>query len=184
VIFPDVRGNAFDRALVQDVFLTGPDAAADQATALSPIYHTFTTIWTDTLIDADAAAVLQVLLQGGGTGAMDFFEWDPTPEIALRIGTGDGATLLFSIPAKETTAQSFTVGGAATGGTIGVGDGPSGQDTVTFAAAPAVGVAVAATFRGRRMRRVVLSNSVVNFDDLEGATTRWHASAQFREVPA
>lgn len=82
----------------------------------------------------------------------DFDEDSPTQ----NIGTGNGATTTFLIPAKETRAWVLTVAGAAR--TVGVhwdlsvGTGALGEDQVVFRAGfiPPAAAAVVITYTGRR----------------------------------
>jgi hypothetical protein len=96
-----------------------------------------------------------------GVAGFTFFDFEsklygtPGARPARNIGTGDGATLTFTIPAKETSGIVVYVNGVAkTAGVdynVSVGTGSQGEDQIVFIAghAPGNGLAVTVAFLGR-----------------------------------
>jgi len=86
---------------------------------------------------------------------------DPVRElVALEPAVGDGARVVFSLPTAEASPdyrwypKQGTVVGYVNGVTAALASVDTDARTVTFAAAPGVGAAVTATYRGLRLVRL------------------------------
>jgi hypothetical protein len=89
----------------------------------------------------------------------DYFDYDPSKFSNEEIGTGDGATTTFTIPAKETSDHTIQVSDGAGGwityglgsASVSYGSGAVGQDRVVFTApnTPPTGRTVRVTYKGR-----------------------------------
>ncbi len=68
----------------------------------------------------------------------------------LYVGIGDGATITFDLPGKNTSSRSIKFNGSTqtSGISYSTGTGAESADTVTFTIAPAAGVIVTASFTG------------------------------------
>lgn len=107
------------------------------------------------------AATMIAFRSANRAATFTFYDFDPSrPFSNETIGTGDGATLTFTIPAKETTSQIVQVAdglGGWTTKTAGVhynitaGSGALGEDRVVFTGgnAPANGRDVRISYTGR-----------------------------------
>lgn len=72
-------------------------------------------------------------------------DWD-----SLYVGVGDGATQIFDLPGKSTSAQSIYVDGVlqSSGYSILTGGGTESADRVSFTSAPTTGDVISCDFTG------------------------------------
>jgi hypothetical protein len=106
---------------------------------------------------SDALSIDNHVLSQVGSGiAFDWFFWRVFHWLWVPIGTGDGSTTAFTIPAKTVSnLEVFTgTGTPATVSLLSPGTGPLGEDVATLSAAPISGVSVWGNFSGRRRFRV------------------------------
>lgn len=119
--------------------------------------------WPAGLTDAQRVA-WEAFLQARGILRDAFLIEDPRDPVrelvALEPAVGDGARVTFSLPTAEASPDFrwYPKQGSAVGYVSGVAAGLTSVDTdartVTFAAAPGVGVAVTVTYRGLRLVRI------------------------------
>lgn len=110
---------------------------------------------------------------------------DPVRElVALEPAVGDGARVTFSLPTAEASPdyrwypKPGTVVGYVSGVAVAVASVDTDARTVTFAAAPGVGAAVNATYRGLRLVRLTEPTTY------QGVTKRFgRYEFEFVEVP-
>jgi hypothetical protein len=123
---------------------------------------------------ADGETLWEFYIARGGTYEA-FSCFVPEPKQTYRtytgeyVGTGDGSTTIFNLPAK--TSSSYTVyvdGNSQTGGgvdyTFSAGGGPDGEDKITFTAAPNDGVRITYDFTGVLKVRSRFAEDMQGFD--------------------
>lgn len=101
--------------------------------------------------------------------SFQWFDWYPWWWRSVLVGTGDGATTQWVLPAKDVTDVTIFVGGATSGGgtdRVLVGNnlshriGPNVEDAVNLFRPPAEGRPIWAYFRGRRRFEVRYANDL------------------------
>jgi len=128
---------------------------------------------------ADGVLLWQFYLaRKGSFEAFNFFLPYSETYTQEYVGTGDGSTVLFNLPAKGSSAYTLYVNGnAQTGGgtdyTFGGGTGEDGADKVTFTVAPNDGYRIVFSFTGDlkircRFKEDVLQHKL-SFDRLFGS---------------
>ena len=85
------------------------------------------------------------------------------------VGTGDGATTVFNLPAKNSSAYTVYKNGVAQSGggvdyTFSAGTGTDGADKITFVAAPAAGARITYDFTGTLKIRCTFAEDNLDFD--------------------
>ena len=97
----------------------------------------------------------------------DFYLYNPLSEVHVNmyIGTGDGATEIFDIPGKTTSAQSIYCNGVlqtvTTDYAILTGGGVSSSDRVDFVVSPTSGVVITIDFTGYQRFRVRFADDMM-----------------------
>jgi hypothetical protein len=173
---PDIRGQSYDRATPLYVTLQSDSTSAgDQRRNIAPIRYEYALGWQ--YLDDDSASLVYeaVLMLGGPWQSMYFFEWDETT-VSPLIGVGDDVVATFTIPGKETHDQTFLVDGTPTAGTVHVGAGTNGEDTVEFGSPPTGGVDIDATFTGRVRQTVKIDSTTFGLAD--SPTGLWRAQLE------
>jgi len=152
-LFPDIVGESFG---VEPYYRVDETPIAESEFALYRQFirprWIFELGWS-TLSESEALSIANhVLAQAAAGIAFEWFTWFATQHwIWIPIGTGDGVTTVFTIPAKETSDQQFFTGsGTSAAGTVTVGTGTNGEDKITFTVAPASGALIWCNLRGRR----------------------------------
>jgi len=107
---------------------------------------------------AELAATDQQLIENHLTTVrnlpFDWFDWKTRTWPFLRVGVGDGVTLVFDLPGRQTSAQHVFVNGVEQSVSISAGAGANGCDRATLGGAPAVGARISCSFFGNRLARV------------------------------
>ena len=84
------------------------------------------------------------------------------------VGTGDGATYVFNLPAKDSSLYEVFVDGVEqteeTNYTIEIGGGADGADKLTFTVPPALGSRITYTFTGRLKIRGTFAEDNLTFE--------------------
>lgn len=115
------------------------------------------------------------------TTGFSLFDYFIFPWTGLPCGTGDGVKTVFTIPAKQTSAQTVKDnGGAAGANTILVGTGPDGEDQISFTTPPANGHVITIDCTGRR-RFTVLYVTEVWSPRWSGEADIWIIELEFIE---
>lgn len=145
----------YDSGLIENVRRNPSEAGASQIRDLWAGERKFYAEFDMDLSAADSRTVIAFNDANYAT-TFDFYDYDPSVGYTTElIGTGDGATLTFNIPAKETTSRLVYVNGVlktvVTHYNITAGTGPIGQDRAVFTAgnAPPNGHAVTISYVGR-----------------------------------
>jgi hypothetical protein len=84
------------------------------------------------------------------------------------VGTGNGSTTVFNLPAKDSGNYILYVNGSAQSDpsdySFDVGGGPDGEDKITFVSAPAAGERITFSFTGRLKVVGRFKNDKLSFD--------------------
>jgi hypothetical protein len=113
---------------------------------------------------SEAEQIVAFVASVGLVGKFDWFDWRAFPWIWVRVGVGDGVTVTFNVPGKETSGHSFFVAGTTSiAGTVTAGAGADGADRVTFDSPPAAAALISAAFLGRRRFAVTFGGQPQHF---------------------
>jgi len=123
---------------------------------------------------ANAATLWQFYLDRKGSyEAFSFFVGSSTYAANTYegeyVGTGDGSTTVFNLPAKNSSDYTVYVNGVEKSGggvdyTFGEGTGTDGADKITFVAAPAAGDRITYDFTGTLKIRCTFAEDNLDFD--------------------
>lgn len=85
------------------------------------------------------------------------------------VGTGDGSTVIFNLPAKNSSAYTVYKNGVGQSGggvdyTFAAGGGTDGADKITFVAAPAAGDRITYDFTGNLKIRCRFAEDNLDYD--------------------
>ena len=85
-----------------------------------------------------------------------WFAWYKTTDVGLPVGIGDGSTVTFDLPFKESTLSPLIFVDAAlqtdpADYSYSAGTGTNGADEITFTTAPALDEVITATCSGARV---------------------------------
>jgi len=84
------------------------------------------------------------------------------------VGTGDGTTTVFNLPAKNSTDRSVYIDGAikeeTTDYTLDLGAGADGADRLTFGVAPAAGQRITYNFTGNLKIRCRFADDELSYE--------------------
>lgn len=127
--------------------------------SLRPRYA-FSLTW-DHLTEAQAREIIDFAASvEGGELTFDWFDWKPQYWTHVPVATGDGSTVTFDIPAKESLDHEFRVDGVTVvGGTVALGAGADGRDRVTLNSPVPADRPLTVHFYGRRQ-------FTVSYDDI------------------
>jgi hypothetical protein len=186
-LLPDIIGQGWQPRRVFDTLLSDRETGADQAALLggSPNLWLFDLAYEALSLDQAAQWLAAWQMCGGNWGGMFWFEWISKGATNVLVGTGNGATNLFTLPVKGASAGSTTirVNGTPTGVTFQSGTGTNGEDRILFGAAPANGATIRADFTGRR-RRFMRVRSLRIGARRGGASLLWTGAMQLIEKTA
>lgn len=121
----------------------------------------------------------------GAYASFYLFDLDPLDHAGLYVNAGDGATTIFDLPGKSTSAHAIYLDGAlqSSGYTILTGGGQGSADRIQFTTHPSNGVIISCGFTGilrikcrfqddkmsRELFVVALYRTGLNFKGLSGA---------------
>lgn len=113
--------------------------------------YTFSLSW-DLLTPAQAREILKFLeTLEGSQFAFDWFDWKPQYWINVHVAVGDGSTVTFDLPAKDSVDQQFYINGTTfVTGSVVNGAGADGRDRVTLSTPVPSGQILTFKMYGRR----------------------------------
>lgn len=123
--------------------------------------YAFALSW-NLLTSAQAKAIEDFIISVNGIeDDFDWFDWKPQFWRWVPVATGDGSTVSFDIPGKDTSDHEFLINGITPAtGTVTPGAGADGADRVTLNAAPAAGYLLTVSFYGRRRFTVSFDEAI------------------------
>ena len=151
-VFPDIIGDTLEETPAYQTLIIPlgdrPSAQSHRKT-LRP-RTSFRMSWT-LLEQSELEQILDHLALVGGD-PFTWFHWRSGRTWRwVPMGTGDGTSLAFDVPGKETTGLTVIQNGTTVaGGSVTSSGGTDGRDLVTLSSAPPLGTRLAATFTGRR----------------------------------
>lgn len=163
------------------------ETAADGSTQISvphpKIQRRFTANWEV----LELAELWQIYTHWAAnrSNAFTLFDFWYLPWTDVAVGTGDGATTTFTLPAKEVTGIVVKVAGVVQGGgtyTLSAGTGAEGEDRILFNVAPANGAAITYSATRARARFTVLYATPELRDMRNVEADIWRVSASFLET--
>lgn len=166
ILFPDVIGARREviPLFPERVTAVGENGATRYRKFIGPRWD-IVLAWAE-LTAADAAAIADhVEAVQGGRHVFGWIDWRTLHWPWVPIGTGDGATVDFDLPAFGSSDQQFFTGaGTSVSGIVTAGSGTGGRDSVELSAAPADGVAVWFNATMRRVFEVSFASDTQLFD--------------------
>ena len=105
----------------------------------------------------------------GSFEAFNYFMTSSNTYKGEYVGTGDGSTIIFNLPAKNSSSYKvYKDGVEQTGGgvdyTFAAGAGADGADKITFTAAPASGTRITYDFTGTLKIRCTFAEDKLDFE--------------------
>ena len=158
--FPDVIGTSYQRSVMNPTTLVeaGQRYIWRYRKWTRP-RHVFTLGW-DLLAQSDASSIANCVEQQlGAYLTFYWFDWRSFPWQYVYIGTGDGSTHIYTLPAKSSSSQTIYVNGTViTDAIITAGGGTNGEDVIGFPSSPIAGGVITASFTGRRRFSVAFAD--------------------------
>jgi hypothetical protein len=159
-LFPDVRGQAYDRRRIFQSYRSPAETAADQSlnasSGASGLLWAYNLGW-NVLPVGDAQAIFHAVeFMGGDNSGLFFFEWPALQATNVFVALADGTASPITLPVKGALSAStfLRANGVSMAGTFSSGTGASGEDRFTPSVSTTAGQTIRSDFFGRRRRKI------------------------------